>query len=79
MWHTWERREKCARFLWESPKPRDNSEDQGIDGRVGSDWILGRLAGGCRVDPVGSGYRPLVGFCNYSDRPLGSGATELVS
>jgi hypothetical protein len=28
-------------------------EDQGIDGRIGSEWILGRLAGGCRVDPVG--------------------------
>jgi hypothetical protein len=20
MWHTWERREKCTRFWWESPK-----------------------------------------------------------
>jgi hypothetical protein len=24
MWHTWERREKCARFWWESPKERDH-------------------------------------------------------
>jgi hypothetical protein len=30
-------------------------EDQGIDGRTGSECILARLAGGCGVDPVGSG------------------------
>jgi hypothetical protein len=30
-------------------------EDQGVDWRMGSEWILGRLAGVCRVDPVGSG------------------------
>jgi hypothetical protein len=30
-------------------------EDQGIDGRMGSEWILGRLAGGRRMDPIGSG------------------------
>jgi hypothetical protein len=30
-------------------------EDQGIDGRMGSEWILGRLARGCTVDPAGSG------------------------
>jgi hypothetical protein len=30
-------------------------EDQGIDERMVSEWILGRLAGGCRVDPVDSG------------------------
>jgi hypothetical protein len=43
MWHTWESRENCTRFWWESPKERDHSEDQGIDG-IGSEWILGRLA-----------------------------------
>jgi hypothetical protein len=46
MWHAWERRENCARFLWESPKERAYSEDQGVDGKMGSEWILGRLAGG---------------------------------
>jgi hypothetical protein len=45
MWHAWERREKCKRFWWESPKERDHSEDQGVNGRMGSEWILGRLAG----------------------------------
>jgi hypothetical protein len=31
---------------WESQKERDNLKDQGVDGRMGSKWILGRLAGG---------------------------------
>jgi hypothetical protein len=46
MWHTWERKEKCARFWWESPKEREHSEDRGVDGRMGSEWILGRFARG---------------------------------
>jgi hypothetical protein len=46
----WERREKCTRFLWESPKERDHSEDQGVSGRMGSEWILGRLTWGGGVD-----------------------------
>jgi hypothetical protein len=45
MWHAWERREKCTRFWWESPKERDHSEDQGIGGKMVSEWILGRLDG----------------------------------
>jgi hypothetical protein len=35
----------CTRFWWESPKERDHSEDQNVGGRVGSQLILGRLAG----------------------------------
>jgi hypothetical protein len=35
-------REKCTRFRWK----RDQLEDQGVGGRMGSEWILGRLAGG---------------------------------
>jgi hypothetical protein len=27
-----ERREKCTRFWWESPKEGDHSEDRGVDG-----------------------------------------------
>jgi hypothetical protein len=51
MWHAWERRGKCTRFWWGSPKERDHLEDQGEDGiRMdlretglgGVDWI--RLA-----------------------------------
>jgi hypothetical protein len=41
--------------LWESPNERDHLEDRGIDGRMGSDCILGRLAVWGRVNSVGSG------------------------
>jgi hypothetical protein len=53
---TWERREKCTRCWWESPKEREHSEDQGVDvdESMGSEWILGRLAGG-GLDSTGSG------------------------
>jgi hypothetical protein len=37
------------------PEGKDHLEDQGIDGRTGSKWILGRLVGGCGVDSPGSG------------------------
>jgi hypothetical protein len=43
MWHAWYRREKCKRFWWESTKERDHSEDQAVDGRMGSEGILGRF------------------------------------
>jgi hypothetical protein len=33
-------------FSWESPKERNHLEDQGVDGRMESEWILGRMAGG---------------------------------
>jgi hypothetical protein len=58
MWHAWERREKCTRFLWESPKERDHSEDQGIDG-IRMD--LGELAGGIGFDwlRIGTGSERL--------------------
>jgi hypothetical protein len=46
MWHAWDKGEKCTKFWWGSPKERDHSEDQGADGRMGSEWVLGRLAGG---------------------------------
>jgi hypothetical protein len=46
MCNTWERIENCARNWWESPKERDHSEDRDVDGRMGSEWVLGRLAGG---------------------------------
>jgi hypothetical protein len=36
----------CTRFCWESLKEIDHSENQGIGGRMGSQWILGRLACG---------------------------------
>jgi hypothetical protein len=36
---------KCTGFWWESQKERDHLEDHGIDGRMGSEFILGRMAG----------------------------------
>jgi hypothetical protein len=45
-------------FSWESLKERDHSEDRGVDGRLESEWLLERLAGGCGVDSAGSGYGP---------------------
>jgi hypothetical protein len=40
MLHAWERREKRTRFWWESPKEGDHLEDRGVDGKMGSEWIL---------------------------------------
>jgi hypothetical protein len=34
----------CTRFWWESPKEKDHLEDQGVGGKMGSEWIFGRLA-----------------------------------
>jgi hypothetical protein len=40
MWHARESRRKCKRFWWESQKERDHLEDQGVNERMGSEWIL---------------------------------------
>jgi hypothetical protein len=37
---------KVYKVWWESPKERDHLEDQGVGWRMGSEWILGRLAWG---------------------------------
>jgi hypothetical protein len=41
MWYAWDRRKKCTLFWWECPLERDRSEDRGVDGRMGSQWIIG--------------------------------------
>jgi hypothetical protein len=46
MWHAWDRREKRTRFQWVRRKERDILEDQDVDGRMGYEWMLWRLAGG---------------------------------
>jgi hypothetical protein len=68
---------KRTRFWWESQKKRDHSKDRGVDGRMGSKWILGRLAGG-GVDTAGAGQGPLAGPCEHGDKPSGSGATKFI-
>jgi hypothetical protein len=42
MWHAWERKEKCTRFWCENQKERGHLEDQGVGGRMASEWILER-------------------------------------
>jgi hypothetical protein len=47
-----------------SPKERDHLEDQGVGGKMGSEWILGKLAwGGCGLDSAVSGQGPVAGCC----------------
>jgi hypothetical protein len=55
MWHAWERGETCTRFWWESSKDKGHLKDQDVDERMGLEWTLGRLVGGCGVDSAGSG------------------------
>jgi hypothetical protein len=54
-------------------------EDKGIGGKMGSEWILGKMAWGCGLDSSGSGQGPVAGCCVCGDEPSGSCATELVS
>jgi hypothetical protein len=79
MWHPWESREKCTRLWWECPKESDHWEDQGIVGKIGSEWKLRRLAWGCGLDSTVLGQVPLAGCCECGDEPTGSCATELIS
>jgi hypothetical protein len=37
---------KVYKVLVGKPEGKNHSEDQGVDGRMGSEWIVGRLAGG---------------------------------
>jgi hypothetical protein len=61
MWHAWERKENCTGFWWDSPKEINRSEDRGINGRMGLEWVLERLAGErgggcCGFSRPGIGY-----------------------
>jgi hypothetical protein len=75
-------RGNCTRFWWESPKGRDHLEDQGVGGKMGSEWIL-------FVREIGLGGVDWIRLAQDRDRwravvsavmnPSGSCATELVS
>jgi hypothetical protein len=73
--------ETCTRFWWESPKESDHFEDQGIEGRMGLEWILGRLAGGGGVEWIHliQVRDRFSGSSKSGGEPSGSGSTELVS
>jgi hypothetical protein len=45
---------------------------------VGSEWVLGKLAGGCELDSTGCEYGPVVRCCECVDEPWGSCTTEYV-
>jgi hypothetical protein len=47
--------EVCTGFWRESPEEKDHLKGQGVDGRMGSKWNLGRWVVGRGVDLVGSG------------------------
>jgi hypothetical protein len=40
MWQAWERVDKCTGFLVVKPEGKDHLKDQGVDGRMGLEWIL---------------------------------------
>jgi hypothetical protein len=66
------------RVLVGKPEGKDHLKDQGVDGRMGSKWTLGRLVEGCAVDSPGSGWGQLAGCCECGDEPSGPGSTEAV-
>jgi hypothetical protein len=63
---------------WETPKERDHLEDQGVGGKMGSEWILDWL-GRRGLDSTDSGQGPVAGCCECGDESSGSCATELVT
>jgi hypothetical protein len=79
MWHAWEREEICTGFWWERAREKDNLKDKGVDGRKKSKWTLERLVVGCGVDSPGIRKGPVAGCFEGSDKPSGSGTTEIVS
>jgi hypothetical protein len=62
------------RVLVGKPEGKDHLKDQGVEGRMGSEWTLGRLVGGVWNGFSGS----LAGCCECGDEPLGPGTLELV-
>jgi hypothetical protein len=70
---------KLYKVLVGKPEGKRPLGRQGVGGKMGSEWILGRLAWGCGLDSTGSGQGPVAGCCECGDESSGSCATELVS
>jgi hypothetical protein len=66
---------KVQKFWWKSPKERDHSKDRGVNGRMVSDCMIWRLAVGCRLNSVDSGY----GCFEHGDESSDSDATDLAT
>jgi hypothetical protein len=66
------------RFCCESPREGDRWENQIVDGRMRSEWILGRFygGGGVGLDSTGSGHEPGGSCCECDDEPPGNSATD---
>jgi hypothetical protein len=70
------RERKVYKFWWGSPNERDHLKDQDVDGRMESEWILGRLVGGVewiQLTKDWDRWRALV-----NDETADYGATDLV-
>jgi hypothetical protein len=53
---TYWRGEKSIQDLLGKSEGKRPSEDRGVGGKMGTEWILWRVAGGgCRLDSTGSG------------------------
>jgi hypothetical protein len=47
-----EEEKKVYKVFVGKPEGKNHLEDQGVDGRMGSEWILGRLAEECIMDQL---------------------------
>jgi hypothetical protein len=65
-----------TKFWSENLKERDRLENIGVDGRIMLKRILNKLGGGCGLHSSGSGYGPVVGWCEHSNEPFGSIKSE---
>jgi hypothetical protein len=67
----------CTRFWWASQKEREHLKDHGVDGKMGSELILGRLAAGVDWIQLAQDRDQWWAPVN-TVMPAGSGDTELV-
>jgi hypothetical protein len=76
MWHAWERREKCTRIWWQSPKNETTTKTkvsmrEWDENGSWEDWV-GRVWSGFSC----SGYGPVTGSCEYNEESPDSDDTH---